>query len=151
MSNEIKNMLDLYFIVLGKKQMPDEPNLLYDFNLINNFYVKFLFEFFNKIKNNFIIKDNIFKCFFNNIYIVEQCTNNIYPFFNQKNAKIVKKHNYKFFEKINEINQVCLYEYGNCNFMKNNNFIFFYIYNNDAKHVTSLKIIKHYEKFYIFT
>ena len=35
--------------------------------------------------------------------------------------------------------------------MKNNNFIFFYIYNNDAKHVTSLKIIKHYEKFYIFT
>jgi len=72
MSNEIKNMLDLYFIVLGKKQMPDEPNLLYDFNLINNFYVKFLFEFFNKIKNNFIIKDNIFKCFFNNIY----------PFFN---------------------------------------------------------------------
>ena len=82
MSDRIKHMLDLYFIVLGKKHMPNEPNLLYDFNLINNFYVEFLIDFFNEIKNNFIIIDNILKCFFNNIYTVEQKTNNIYPFFN---------------------------------------------------------------------
>ena len=34
MSEEIKNSLDLYFLVLGKKHIPEIPILLYDFDKI---------------------------------------------------------------------------------------------------------------------
>ena len=130
MSKEIKNSLDLYFLVLGKKHIPTTPNFPYNMYYIMLFFNKFLIEFFQKTKNNNILLDKFLLCQYTDIYKINS---NRYNFF--KSMNFIIKHKYEYYEKINDIiieNIINIYEifYNEKElifFINKTDFLFFFI------------------------